>query len=211
LKYKYIPSGEFQMGCSGSPCPGDETQHRVRIAKGFWIGQTEVPQAAYAKVMKVPNPSRFKAADLPVESVSWYDADKYCKAVGMRLPTEAEWEYAARAGNTNERYGEIDKIAVYADGKTTGTAIVASKEPNAWGLYDMLGSVWEWTSDWYNSNYYKNSPPDDPQGPGDGPMKVMRGGSWSNIPGVVRVSYRVASEPAERGSNFGFRCAGELR
>jgi len=205
LKYVQIPPGEFQMGCSSLSCDGDNTQHRVRITKGFRIGQTEVTQAAYAKVMH-SNPSDFKGADLPVESVSWSDADKYCKAAGMRLPTEAEWEYAARAGNTNEVYPEVDEIAVF---NKSGTAIVGSKDPNPWGLYDMLGNVWEWTNDWYDADYYKTSPPDDPQGPGSGTTKVVRGGSWNNDP--VDVSRRVGGEPAVKSLSIGFRCAGQLR
>ena len=210
LKYVYIPPGEFQMGCSGPSCEEGETQHRVRITMGFWIGQTEVTQMAYERVMKAgQNSSTFKGADLPVETVSWNEAEKYCEAVGMRLPTEAEWEYAARAGNKNERYGEIDKIAVYNDGKTSSTRIVGSKEPNAWGLYDVLGNVWEWTNDWYDANYYKTSPPDDPRGPGDGKEKVVRGGSWSDNP--VRVSFRFWDLRGDRLNAIGFRCAGELR
>ena len=211
LTYVYIRPGEFQMGCSGSDCAEDEKQHRVRITKGFWIGQTEVTQAAYEKVMKVPNPAHFKGADLPVETVSWYDADKYCKTVGMRLPTEAEWEYAARAGNTSELYGEIGKIAVYAGNSNSRTAKVRSKWPNAWGLYDMLGNVWEWTNDRYADDYYKTSTADDPPGPKEGSLKVLRGGSWSGGPEFVRVSDRVRSEPANRVVGIGFRCAGELR
>jgi formylglycine-generating enzyme required for sulfatase activity len=210
LKYVYIPPGEFRMGCD-IDCSSDDTPHPVRITKGFWIGQTEVTQAAYAKVMKGQNPSHFRGADLPVESVSWYDADQYCREVKMRLPTEAEWEYAARAGNTNEYYGEIGKIAVYGDGRTSGTAIVRSKWPNAWGLYDMLGNVWEWTNDWYDRDYSKVSPNDDPPGPGEGTQKVMRGGSWDNHPLVVRVSGRFRSVPSYRFSSLGFRCARELR
>ena len=157
LRYVYIRPGEFQMGCA-SGCSGDDPQHRVRITKGFWIGQTEVTQAAYARVMKGAHPSHFKGDNLPVESVTWKMADDYCHAVDMRLPTEAEWEYAARAGDTNERYGDIDKIAVY---NSESTAKVGSKAPNAWGLYDMLGNAWEWTNDWYDKDYYKNSPKDD--------------------------------------------------
>ena len=145
-----------------------------------------------------------------MESVSWNEADAYCRAVGMRLPTEAEWEYAARADNTNELYGEIDKIAVYA-GNSRRPAMVGSKRPNAWGLYDMLGNVWEWTNDWYDKDYYKTSPTDNPPGPSKGDEKVVRGGSWFSIPQVVRVSNRLWSVPTNPFYEFGFRCAGELR
>jgi formylglycine-generating enzyme required for sulfatase activity len=208
LRYIYIRSGEFQMGCA-SDCSEDDPPHPVRITKGFWIGQTEVTQAAYARVMKGAHPSTFKGDNLPVESVSWNEADAYCRAVDMRLPTEAEWEYAARAGNTNEHYGDIDKIAVY---NSESTARVRSKDPNAWFLYDMLGNVWEWTNDWYSMDYYKNSRKDDPPGPSQTlGSKVVRGGSWNNNPQGVRVSLRLWSEPSLRGGSLGFRCAGELR
>jgi formylglycine-generating enzyme required for sulfatase activity len=147
-----------------------------------------------------------------VENVNWNEAKDYCLAVDMRLPTEAEWEYAARAGTTGERYGEIDRVAVYS---TKATATVGSKLPNAWGLYDMLGNVWEWTNDWYGKDYYKNSPLDDPPGPSEGSdsasTSVLRGGGWNNYPQYVRASYRFRTVPEFRDGGIGFRCAGELR
>lgn len=206
LKYLYIRPGEFQMGCS-TGCSGNDQQHRVRIPKEFWIGQTEVTQAAYKRVMKGEDPSQFKGDNRPVENVSWNQAEAYCRAIDMRLPTEAEWEYAARAGNSGELYGELGKIAVYA---STSTAAVASKLPNAWGLYDTLGNVWEWTNDWYDKNYYQNSAMDDPPGPSAGKLRIVRGGSWDASPRTVRVSFRVGDEPTIRNSLIGFRCAGEL-
>ena len=213
LRYVSIPSGEFQMGCSDSNCSGDDKRHRVRITKGFWIGQTEVTQGAYVKVMNVENPSYFKGTDRPVEQVNWQEAHDYCEAVGMRLPTEAEWEYAARAGNQDERYGEIGDIAVYAGNSSNGTEKARSKWPNQWGLYDMLGNVWEWTNDWYERDYYyySTSPVADPQGPSKGDSKVSRGGSWYSYPGSIRLSLRDWNEPTIRDDNIGFRCAGELR
>jgi formylglycine-generating enzyme required for sulfatase activity len=157
--------------------------------------------------MKGTNPSRVRGDNLPVETVTWTDADAYCRAVDMRLPTEAEWEYAARAGNTNQRYGDIDKIAVYAANRTEA---VGSKLPNAWDLYDTMGNVWEWTNDWYDKDYYKKSPKEDPPGPGSTRFKTVRGGSWGYNPLIVRVSVRNGGVPAYRNSRFGFRCAGEL-
>jgi formylglycine-generating enzyme required for sulfatase activity len=124
----------------------------------------------------------------------------------MRLPTEAEWEYAARAGSPNERHSEIGDIAAYG-GNSEGTRKVGSKWPNQWGLYDMLGNVFEWTNDWYEEDYYKTSPIDDPRGPRDGAGKVVRGGSWYYNPQFVRVSYRGNNGPAYRNYDLGFRCA----
>ena len=213
LRYVYAPPGEFQMGCSpdDKECDDqDETSHSVQITKGFWIGQTEATQAAYEKIKKA-NPSRFKGSDRPVEQVSWNDADGYCKTVGLRLPTEAEWEYAARAGNKQSRYGPIDAVAWYSQNSQASTQPAATKQPNSWGLYDTLGNVWEWTNDWYDPGYYKKSPRMDPQGPDQGDGKVVRGGSWYGNPQNVRVSDRNRNEPSYRSYIIGFRCAGELR
>jgi formylglycine-generating enzyme required for sulfatase activity len=192
LTYIWIPAGAFTMGCStgDNECFDDERPaHKVTITKGFWIGQTLVTQAAYKRVAGT-NPSRFKGEQLPVEMVSWYDAQRYCRTIGMRLATEAEWEYAARAGNTGARYGELDAIAWYAgnsgpqlvDGTTlyrsdpknyeailiakgNQTHPVGQKQANAWHLYDMIGNVWEWTADWGDKTYYAHSEARDPKGP----------------------------------------------
>jgi formylglycine-generating enzyme required for sulfatase activity/energy-coupling factor transporter ATP-binding protein EcfA2 len=213
LIYVSIPPGEFIMGCSASDeeCDEDEKPpHRVRITKGFWLGQTEVTQAAYQKVTGGKDPSSFKGSQRPVETVSWDEAGSYCNAIGMRLPTEAEWEYAARAGTTVARYGALDNIAWYGGNSGSETKPVGTREPNAWGLFDLLGNVWEWTADSYKADYYGKSPVDDPRGPeGDG-LRVLRGGSWDYLPEIVRVSNRVRYEPTYRFNNIGFRCAGEL-
>ncbi|MBV9765150.1 MAG: SUMF1/EgtB/PvdO family nonheme iron enzyme [Acidobacteriaceae bacterium] len=210
LRYVWIPPGNFMMGCSAghSDCRDDETPtHAVNITRGFWVGQTEVTQAAYERVMN-SNPSRFIGSDLPVERVSWDDAKAYCEAVGMRLPTEAEWEYAARAGSTEDRYGPINEIAWYSGNSRGRTHTVATKAPNAWGLYDTLGNVWEWVEDWYDSGYYGRRVYSDPSGPNTSgaDTRVVRGGSWLSDPQVVRVSRR-----GEDVASYGFRCAGELR
>ena len=211
LTYVYIAPGRFTMGAS----PGDtecrdseRPAHEVQITRGFWIGQTPVTQAAYAKVMKGANPSHFKGAEQPVENVSWEDASAYCKAVGMRLPTEAEWEYAARAGNGNARYGPLDGIAWYGANSGGETHPAGRKEANAWGLHDTLGNVWEWVSDRYGA--YERQAVSDPVGPPNGGSRVLRGGSWGFNPEYVRVSNRVRSEASNRYSDIGFRCAGEL-
>ena len=147
LTYVWIPPGQFKTGCSAADegCDEDETPHEVTIAKGFWIGQTPVTQAAY-KHVSGENPSFFHHSDsdqLPAERVRWIGADACCKAVGMRLPTEAEYEYAARANSPEPRYGDLDAIAWYKGNSNGRTHEVATKLPNAWHLYDMLGNVWE--------------------------------------------------------------------
>jgi formylglycine-generating enzyme required for sulfatase activity len=166
LRYAYIPPGKFTMGCSpgDAGCFDNETPpHEVEITRGFWMGQTEATQAAYEKLMKT-NPSSFKGADRPVESVSWDQAKAFCEAAGLRLPTEAEWEYAARAGSKESRYGALDQVGWYGSNSKGQTQPVAAKSPNAWGLYDMLGNVWEWTADWYDKDYYNQKVAKDPPG-----------------------------------------------
>ena len=195
LTYVWIPAGRFSMGCSpgDGECDDDEKPaHAEQIADGFWLGQTEVTQAAWKRVMN-SSPSYFKGDQLPIEQVNWTEAGDYCKAIGGRLPTEKEWEYAARAGTTDARYGALDAIAWYSGNSGKSTHPVGLKQANAYGLYDMLGNVWEWTSDSYGAG-----------------MKVFCGGSWNNLPQFVRVSYRNRIEPTFRNVDIGFRCAGEL-
>ncbi|MCC6862683.1 MAG: SUMF1/EgtB/PvdO family nonheme iron enzyme [Bryobacterales bacterium] len=209
--YVWIPPGEFQMGCSpgDSECGGDEKPARkVKITRGFWLGQTEVTQAAYERVTGA-NPSDVGGAQHPVESVSWTQARNYCEAVGGRLPTEAEWEYAARAGNPASRYGQIDAIAWHNSGMAHQ---VREKKPNAKGLYDMLGNVWEWVEDWYEEGYYRtlSSPAVDPKGPPKGTLRVLRGGSWLSPPRQVRASVRYSERPEFWSTHVGFRCAREV-
>ncbi|MCA2970683.1 MAG: SUMF1/EgtB/PvdO family nonheme iron enzyme [Acidobacteriaceae bacterium] len=211
--YVYIPPGEFTMGCSAgdSDCLSHENPtHPVRITQGFWLGQTEVTQAAYHKVTGQA-PSFFEGDQRPVENVDWYQAASYCQAVGMRLPTEAEWEYAARAGSPGARYGALDDVAWYHKNSGSETKPVGGKKPNDWGLYDMLGNVWEWTADPYDGNSYHSSLSTDPAGPASGDRRVLRGGSWIVDPAFVRVSYRLRGVPTYRGYTGGFRCAGEFR
>ncbi len=208
LTYVWIPPGTFQMGCSpgDTECDSDEKPpHKVTITKGFWLGQTEVTQEAWQRVMRT-DPSNFKGAKLPVENITWNDAKSYCQAAGMRLPTEAEWEYAARAGSTASRYGNLDGIAWYSANSGSKTHDVGGKQANAWGLQDMLGNVWEWVADWYAN--YPPGDATDPQGPASGTERALRGGSWVDGARVARVSFRLRVEPAYHAVNFGFRCGG---
>ncbi len=205
LCYVRIPAGSFLMGCSpgDNACSEDEKPAvRVEITKAFLLGETEVTQEAFQRVMKT-NPSNFKGPQRPVEGVSWHDAKNYCAAVGGRLPTEAEWEYAARARSTAARYGDPDKIAWYGNNSGKSSHDVRGKLPNAWGLYDMLGNVWEWVDGWYARKLTGGK---DPRGPTKGTEIVLRGGSWVDVIADPRVSVRGGVVPAVRSSCFGFRC-----
>ena len=223
LKYVWIPPGTFMMGCS----PGDiecsdheKPAHQGTITRGFWIGQTPVTVGAYKRFAgatgrQMPAAPNFNEGwtnkNMPIVNVSRDDAQAYCGWMGGRLPTEAEWEYAARGGNTEARYGDIYSIAWYGANSGGGTHDVGQKCANGFGLYDMLGNVWQWLNDWYDRNYYQISPLQDPRGPGTGEMRVARGGSWDLIPRNVRVSNRNPVHPALRHFDvFGFRCGGEV-
>src|SRR5215469_5408066 len=208
LKYVWIPPGSFRMGCSDgdADCSADERPaHSVRITRGFWMGQTEVPVAAYRQFYQqtgrvAPTAPPFRQGDNdPAVGVSWHYANAYCGSwASGRLPTEAEWEYAARAGTTTSRYGDLDQIAWHNENSNATTHAVGQKLPNAWGLYDMLGNVWEWCSDWYGT--YSASPAIDPQGPASGQQRVGRGASFFydasfHDANIVRVSVRGGNLP----------------
>ena len=209
LTYVWIPPGTFRMGCS----PGDNEcfdnerpAHQVTITKGFRLGETPVTQQAWQRVIG-QNPSHFKGASLPIETVNWDEAKAYCEAIGGRLPTEAEWEYAARAGSTGARYGNLDEIAWYSGNSGSQTHEVRRKSPNAFGLFDMLGNVWQWTEGWYGD--YQPSAHSDPSGAASGQYRALRGGSWYNDPRLARVSYRGRYAPGDRLNVIGLRCVGE--
>ena len=212
LNYVYIPPGRFTMGCS----PGDteafddeKPAHDVTISKGFWMCQTPVTIGAWNRYCAAKGATPKTGDDsLPVAEVSWDEAQAYCAWAGGRLPTEAEWEYAARAGTTEPRYGKLDEIAWYSENSGGKAHPVGQKRPNAWGLYDMLGNVFEWTADWYDKKYYTSQPAEDPTGPATGHARTLRGGSWLLSPRFIRVSYRANGGPALRSSDFGFRCVG---
>jgi serine/threonine-protein kinase len=207
LTYVWIQPGAFSMGCSpgDGECMEDEKPaHPVTISTGFWIGQTEVTEEAYRKVTGkgggIP-----RRSTRPVNGVTWEEAQGYCEAAGMRLPTEAEWEYATRAGSTASRYGELDRVAWYDGNSDLESHDVAGKEPNAWGLYDMLGNVWEWAADWYGR--YQSGAVTNPQGPSEGPFRMRRGGGSRVGARAARASYRVKNAHNPHYS-AGFRCVG---
>jgi formylglycine-generating enzyme required for sulfatase activity len=196
LRYIWIPPGVYAMGCSlgDQQCfDWEPAPHAVKIDRGFWIGETEVTQAAYQSVTGT-NPSRYRGLDLPVEQVNWNNASAYCKTIQMRLPTEAEWEYAARAGVPASRYGLLDSIAWYDGNSRDQTHKSGTKLPNAFGLYDMLGNVWEWVEDSYQRSGKK--------------MRILRGGSFFNVSRDIRVSSRLWALPDTAHRDMGFRCAG---
>ena len=208
-----IPAGSFNMG---SDKGGDETPaHHVTISKAFAIGKTEVTQGQWKAVMG-SNPSNFANCgdDCPVEKVSWDDAKQFIQKLNSktgkqyRLPSEAEWEYACRAGSQTEYCGgdNVDSVAWYTSNSGDATHASAQKEANAFGLYDMSGNVWEWVEDSYHDNY-NGAPTDGTVWQGDGAMRVLRGGSWDFLPQSARAAYRLRFEPAYRVSGFGFRLA----
>jgi TonB family protein len=193
--YVWIPPGTFTMGCSegDTECYGDETPHSEKIPKGFWLGRTEVTQAAYQRVTGT-NPSAHKGDQFPVEQVTWEDASKYCAAIGGRLPSEVEWEYSARAGSTFARYGNLDEVAWYAGNSGGATHPVGMKAANGFGLVDMLGNVWEWVEENYPGSQ----------------AKVERGGNALDSSRDQRASRRGSNLPIRSFYGVGFRCAGEF-
>jgi len=218
LKYMWIPPGTFAMGCSSGDyeCVDDEKPaHEVTITSGFWLARTDVTQGAYQHVIgSNPSINQFKGDDLPVDSVTWGEAQAYCQAIGGRLPTEAEWEYAARGapGSTPARYGKLDDIAWHSGNSGGKTHEVGEKLPNAFGLYDMLGNVYQWTADWFGEKYYGASGRRDPAGPSNGAgetLRTLRAFSWGGTLWMARVSARSRQAPGYRNHSFGFRCVGE--
>jgi len=213
MRFVRIPAGSFQMG-SKKADQDERPLHRVNISRPFYLQTTEVTQGQWQAVMG-NNPSHFKNGnDYPVEQVSWNDVLAFLKKLNAidpgknyRLPTEAEWEYACRAGTTGERYGELDAIAWYWKNSGNQTHPVGMKQPNAWGLYDMLGNVWEWCADWYGADYYASSPSTDPQGPQSGEGRVLRGGSWNGMDNLSRSAFRLRNDPGQQYYDIGLRCA----
>ena len=231
MKLVLIPKGTFMMGSPESEKGRNEneTQHEVTISKDYYLGVHEVTQAQYEKVIG-KNPSHFQGAivgnenaDLPVENVSWHDAVEFCKKLSelpeekkagrvYRLPTEAQWEYACRAGSKtaysfDDEEGLLPVYGWFYRNSSKRTHTVGLLEPNAWGLYDMHGNVWEWCSDWYGE--YPNGAVSDPVGPRPrkGSHRVIRGGSWCHEAAYCRSAYRYRYVPQDQDDLFGFRVA----
>jgi len=212
-----IPAGTFQMGdASDQGEPTERPVHTVTISRPFYIGRYEVTQGQWLEVMG-SNPAYF-TGDLqrPVEQIDWDHCQEFLAAVQaewglpVRLPTEAEWEYACRAGTTTDFYygddaGVFGNYAWYLDNAAASTHAVGQKLPNAWGLYDMLGNVWEWCGDWYGP--FTGAPVTDPTGPATGTERILRGGAFHSPAAYSRCSARGFITPDSRWNSFGLRMA----
>lgn len=228
MDFVWIPPGKYWRGSRMTPQEVEQKfgghdywferehpRHKVELTEGFWLGSTPVTQAQWTAVMD-SNPSYFAGDDRPVENVSWNDAAEFTRklskmdGVQYRLPTEAEWEYAARAGTETEfHFGEesalLGDYGWYSGNSLNKTHPVGLKAPNAWGLYDMHGNVWEWCSDWYGG--YCSGPVFDPKGGEEGEYRVLRGGSWFATAGNCRSARRRRVVPDHRGRGNGLRVA----
>ena len=218
-----VDMGTFTMGCTpeqGKDCTRWEKPDHVVMVAGFYISRYDVTQTQWDAVMGKDNDrSKHKnCPDCPVDNVSWNDAMDFISRLNeltgrkYRLPTEAEWEFAARGGTQSMGYkyaGSKDPDEVeWNDGNSHDTTHpVGKKLPNELGLYDMNGNVWQWCSDWFDEKYYATMPADNPKGPDHGTERVIRGGSWVNFARVCRPTYRIGTLPDKRFSNDGFRLA----
>jgi formylglycine-generating enzyme required for sulfatase activity len=218
LKMVLIPAGEFLMGdpqelVSGAP---SVPQHKVRITRPFYMGVYEVTQEQYERVMG-RNPSYHNGPPRPVEQVTWHDAVQFCRQLSqatgerLRLPTEAEWEYACRAGSTtllfygdeDKAHGTLEEYAWYSGNSARQTHPAGLKKPNVFGLYDMYGNVQEWCADWYA--LYTAKEQSDPCGPPTGQTRILRGGSCCSYPDLCRSALRDYNVPSWRDVDIGFR------
>lgn len=220
MEFVLIPAGSFLMGADKSreeeATREEMPQHRVTISKAFYMGKYEVTQEQWVAVMG-KNPSRFENPKNPVESVSWPDVQEFIDRLNAReggkhyrLPTEAEWEYAVRAGTTTKYFFGDDKELLaqygwYAKNSGNRTHPVGQLKPNPWGLYDVYGNVWEWLQDLYDENYYQYSPDIDPPGPSEGINRAVRGGGWNVIARFCRSANRDWYAPDNRLGRLGFR------
>jgi len=226
----FIAPNTFTMGSPTNEldrATDEGPQTTVILTRGFWVGQYEVTQGQWQAIMG-QNPSYFKGevtleATVPVENVSWEDVQEFLRRLNAReggpkyrLPTEAEWEYAARAGtSTAYSFGDSERqlgeYAWYNDNAGGKTHPVGQKKPNTWGLYDMQGNVWEWVQDWYGKDTYTSAAVTDPQGPASGSFRVYRGGGWYGTARNCRSADRFNVAPGGRYGSLGFRLLREVR
>jgi len=214
----FVEGGTFQMG-SNDGGSDEKPVHTVTVSS-FYMGKYEVTQKEWMAIMG-SNPSNWKGDNLPVENVSWNDVQEFIRRLNektggnYRLPTEAEWEYAARGGAVGARRAVpfkyagsdiADAVAWYSGNSGNKTHSVGQNQPNELGIYDMSGNVWEWCQDWYSDSYYSGSPGNNPQGPVSGTYRVLRGGSWDYSEGVLRSANRDGGKPGGRNFSLGFRC-----
>lgn len=208
----YLPGGTFLMGSSQGK-DNEQPPHEVSLDP-FYIDTREVTLTEYEKFLSATGRKKpsfwhpeLDRPDDPVVGVSWFDAAAYAAWMGKRLPTEAEWEYAARGGAAGKNYpwGDMPDRR-RANFLSTGIAPVKSFEPNGYGLFDMIGNVWEWCSDWYSETYYQSSPKKNPKGPVIGIQKVLRGGTWYSTEEQARITNRYYALPDVRSFHTGFRC-----
>jgi iron(II)-dependent oxidoreductase len=220
-----VPAGEFLMG-KNTPAPSDwQPEHPVKV-NSLYIDKYEVTNKQYHQFcIATNNPlpqfwgiKEFRSGtefpDYSVVGVSYYDAEKYARWSGKRLPTEAEWEYAARGGLSGKNFpfgDQIDSTKVNFGKLHKGILKVGTYPPNGFGLFDITGNVWEWTSDFYASDYYANSPVENPKGPDKGRFKVIRGGSWHSGPMCVQTYYRNGLSPNWVDFAVGFRCVKDIK
>jgi sulfatase modifying factor 1 len=220
-----IPAGEFVMGKNAANQTDWQPEHKVYV-NAFYMDKYEVTNRQYYEFCtkeNYPLPefwgiAQFKSGldfpDYPVVGVSCFDAQKYASWAGKRLPTEAEWEYASRGGLTNKNFpwgDQADSTKVNFSKKYKGIIKVGTFAPNEYGLYDLAGNVWEWTSDNYGHDYYQNSPENNPKGPDNGRFKVIRGGSWHSGVMCVQTYYRNGLSPSWVDFAVGFRCVKEVK
>ncbi|MCM3900261.1 MAG: formylglycine-generating enzyme family protein [Pyrinomonadaceae bacterium] len=208
----YVPAGSFMMGSTNGSYD-EKPVRQVKIKAGFYMGRFEVTQAEWQKVMGA-NYSHFKGDRLPVEKVSWNDAQSFISKLNARgemqfryrLPTEAEWEYACRAGTTGDYAGDVNRMAWFSQNSESKTHDVGGKRPNAWGLADMHGNVWEWCDDFYHESY-EGAPTDGSAWVTGGLMRdrMLRGGSWDFAANVLRSAFRKGATPTLRRNYIGFR------
>ncbi len=216
MEFVLIPAGEFMMG-SNDGDRDEQPVHEVTISQPFYLGKYPVTQAQWQAVME-NNPSHFTGdPNRPVENVSWNDVQTFIEKLNAkesgklyRLPTEAEWEYASRAGSTTaysfgDDPSQLDEYAWHGDNAGGTTHPVGQLKPNAWGLYDMHGNVWEWVQDWAGD--YPSGAVTDPTGPTKGAAQVVRGGGWFDDARYCRAAFRFHFSPGNRVSNLGFRLA----